>query len=198
MMLHTLSRKIAYFFYNKGLLPQGELEWAIYTIERRVLSMLFTPCILMIGSILSSFSTTLTFYISFVFLRHKVGGYHAETSMGCFFLSILVTAFASCFVIPLAMKKIEFFVLLLFSCFIVFAMKPANHPNMKMSEDESAENHKRAKFRVMTEANIAVILFYRPTARILGAAVLVGIFFAACSILAGKIKLEVKENEQRK
>lgn len=118
--------------------------------------------------------------------------------MGCFFLSILVTAFASCFVIPLAMKKIEFFVLLLFSCFIVFAMKPANHPNMKMSEDESAENHKRAKFRVMTEANIAVILFYIPTARILGAAVLVGIFFAACSILAGKIKLEVKENEQRK
>ena len=50
----------------------------------------------------------------------------------------------------------------------------------------------------MTEANIAVILFYIPTARILGAAVLVGIFFAACSILAGKIKLEVKENEQRK
>ena len=196
-MLHTLSRKIAYFFYDKDLLPQGELEWAIYTIERRVLSMLFTPCILMIGSILSSFFTTLIFYISFIILRHKVGGYHAETPMGCFFLSILVTVFASGFAIPLAMKKIEFFVLLLFSCFIVFAMKPTNHPNMKMSEDESTENHKRAKLRVVIEANIAAILFYIPTARILGAAVLVGIFFAACSILAGKIKLEVVENEQK-
>lgn len=138
---------------NSGYITQEQAPWLHYGIEKRVTALLISIPMIIVGSLISSPSMAVSFYISFYLLRSRTSGFHASSFGGCFILSMLTEIFFLG-ILPRIWNEVVATALLIVSIFSIFILAPYNHPNMDLSSEELVECAKSAKRRLL-----ALILF---------------------------------------
>ena len=73
---------------RKDIISSSDAEWFSYGLVQRSEKLIAICFLFPLGCLLSSFSTSLVFYLSFFLLRTHTNGYHAKTSAGCLLFSI--------------------------------------------------------------------------------------------------------------
>lgn len=86
-MLHSLSKRIAFLVCEKtDLLP---LEIYVYGFELIISSIIETGALLLVGFLIGKFVETILFLVSFSSIRFFSGGYHANSYLKCFAVTLV-------------------------------------------------------------------------------------------------------------
>lgn len=158
--MHRLFVRFTDLCLEKQIITQTQAPWFLYALEKRVLTVLFTIPFLVLAILLSSVSCGFFFFTSFYCLRKYIGGFHAKSVLGCLVISLLSeTAF---FLIgyPLLSTPVIFCTVILCVA-VIYILAPYNHPNMHLTEEETAACRKRGRIRalVISACTIAAGLF---------------------------------------
>lgn len=93
-MLHTLSKRIAFFLFKDGQYP---IEVYVYGLELIISSLVGEMIVLFLGLMLDRLMETLIFILLIKYIRIYSGGFHAKTYIVCnivfissYFFSVLV------------------------------------------------------------------------------------------------------------
>jgi accessory gene regulator B len=136
---------------------------------------------------------SIIFYVAYFILRVYAGGYHADSPLTCFFLSIIL-------LIPflLAIKyqymwnvPWVFFALLIGAIVILVLIAPVGTKN-KMLDDLEKVVYRRRLFRNLAIASVIGVTLFLLSFNEYSAAVLCGILLTTSIALAGKIKLSLQ------
>ena len=133
MMQMDMIARITEYCVRKDIISSNDAEWFSYGLVQRS-EKLITICFLFpLGWLLSSFSTSLAFYLSFFLLRTRANGYHAKTSAGCLLFSVCSECVLFLLILPYLKSATSLWILAL-STITIFWLAPYNHPNLHMTK----------------------------------------------------------------
>ena len=137
MQMDMIAR-ITEYCVRKDIISSNDAEWFSYGLVQRS-EKLITICFLFpLGWLLSSFSTSLAFYLSFFLLRTRANGYHAKTSAGCLLFSVCSECVLFLLILPYLKSATSLWILAL-STITIFWLAPYNHPNLHMTKVNRAD-----------------------------------------------------------
>lgn len=135
-MTHHLAKYIAQFFYSKNIIAEKDIDSYAYGFELILISAINWGVVFVLMLITQTFIETMLYVAVFITLRHHAGGYHADTHLKCFILSL---GAYSCLLLllnvtsPAASAAITL-LCLLFSLPTIFVLAPIEHVNHPVSE----------------------------------------------------------------
>ena len=140
----TSIEQVAHYFTDtlikKNVAVEEDREYYNYCFELMFSTFLGIGSILLLSIWLNLFVETICYLVAFISLRRTSGGYHADTNLGCFLLSLLfyavfagsVATFSPKFYLPLAVGEV------LFSILVVYMLSPVEHKNRPFTSEERA------------------------------------------------------------
>lgn len=141
---------------RKGYVTAERAPWLRYALEKRVMSILISVPVFVIGIILAPPVTAISFFFSFYLLRVRTNGFHASSALKCFILS-LIGAGIFLGVLPLVLDSTMEFILLAISAILIYGLAPYNHPNMALTKEELAACARSAKRRLTVLLNVVIL-----------------------------------------
>lgn len=79
--MKPLINKIARHCVEAGIVEETDLEWFIYGLEKRTITIIATVIFLLIAIYFSNLITAVTYLGSFYFLRVRTNGYHPSAEI---------------------------------------------------------------------------------------------------------------------
>ena len=141
---------------RKDIISSSDAEWFSYGLVQRC-EKLITLCFLFpLGWLLSSFSASFAFYLSFFLLRVRTNGYHAKTFAGCLLFSVCSECVLFLLILP-NLRAIALLWVLASSTITIFLFAPYDHPNLHMTKEELAASKHMAMLTVLI-LDMALIL----------------------------------------
>ena len=165
---------------DNGFIAHEQAPWLHYGIEKRVTTLLISIPMIIVGSLISSPSMAVSFYISFYLLRSRTDGFHAKSIGGCFVLSMLTEIFFLG-ILPRIWNEAVATALLFVSIISIYFLAPYNHPNMDLSPEELVECAKSAKRRILA-LTLSQIVMYILNFNGLATGILLGIVMVAVTL----------------
>lgn len=158
--MKNISDNIADTLLQSGILRDDNVDACRYGLDIFVSSVLEIISILVISVFVGNFVETLLFFLAFVPLRIYAGGYHADTKLKCYFVSIGVYAAftAAIYALPQTLYITVNMLMSMFSVVIVFAAAPVVHRNKTVNEIERMYYRKFSILICMVETLIILIL----------------------------------------
>ncbi len=158
--MKNISDNIADTLLQSGILQDDNVDACRYGLDIFVSSVLEIISILVISVFVGNFVETLLFFLTFVPLRIYAGGYHADTKLKCYFVSIGVYAAftAAIYALPQSLYTTVNILMSMFSVVIVFAAAPVVHRNKTVNEVERMYYRKFSILICMVETLINLIL----------------------------------------
>lgn len=158
--MKNISDSIADTLLQSGILRDDNVDACRYGLDIFVSSVLEIISILIISAIVGNFIETALFFSAFVPLRIYAGGYHADTKLKCYFVSIGVYAAftAAIYALPQTLYTTVNILMSMFSVVIVFAAAPVVHRNKTVNEIERMYYRKFSILICMVETLINLIL----------------------------------------
>ena len=145
-MSEKISGIITDFLLRKNVIKEEEKEIYYYGYETLIYSIWQMLLLLVLGMIMNRIVSTVIFLMVFVSMRKYTGGYHAETRMGCTFMTVV------CYVTVLVMTgwvsttKKGYIILGFFALFCVFIFVryvPVVHPEKPLNKMQRRESRKK-------------------------------------------------------
>lgn len=139
------------------------------------------------------------FFISFaLLLRGYTGGYHLHNSLGCF-ISTIAISIISIFIavnMKIQVAVILIPILLFLSSVCIFIFAPINHPNLRLTKQETKKCRMLSRRYLILELSfVLLLLILHAKESIIISASLAITFVAITMIIAKIIKQEVLYNE---
>ncbi len=190
MMQMDMIARITEYCVRKDIISSNDAEWFSYALVQRS-EKLITICFLFpLGWLLSSFSTSLAFYLSFFLLRTRANGYHAKTSAGCLLFSVCSECVLFLLILPYLKSATSLWILAL-STITIFWLAPYNHPNLHMTKEELAASRHMARLTVLI-LDMALILSLSTKFYAFASGIVLGLGFTAFLLIVahGKQKFE--------
>ena len=134
--MHILAAYTANFLVTCGVIEQKDISIYRYGLEVLYLSVLEILSILLLAVWMGNFFETLLYFVAFIPLRLFAGGYHANTRLGCYFVSLCIYGVFSMMV---AFASISHLLSVFFSVvafIIIWWQAPVVHRNHKISQEE--------------------------------------------------------------
>ena len=173
-----LDATMNFLYRNEENMDEEQAEIVRYGLELFYLKAFFFLATIAIGILMGSFWESLIFTALLSGIRTMVGGFHANTRMQCFIMSMLT------FVCVLMILKIvavynviliPLIVLAVISSIVIWKFAPIDTENKPLEDDEIAVFRKKARVMLIVEICISV------------AAYLIGFVSVACSALLALI-----------
>jgi len=144
MVRMVLVNRITAFCIKNGIIADDDADWFSYALERRICNCAAVLLLFPLGCWLSNWIVSLSFFLSFYFLRKRASGFHAKTFAGCFLFSLISTFIIFRFAISLCGKTAQLGICIV-STALIFGLAPFDHPNMHMSSAELEASRKIAR-----------------------------------------------------
>ena len=163
-----------YIYINNEKINDEKKEIIRYGLEIFMLKTLFFLSVTLIGFLMGSLKECLLFTLLFSGIRKTAGGYHSETRIKCYFMSM------SLFIFVLAVQNIHdaynilmfpLMIMTVLSSFIIWKYAPVDTPNKPLDEVERTMFSKKAKGRLIAEIIIGISAYY------------LGFHFVTCSVM---------------
>lgn len=161
-MERIIKTIVNYISRNSDDITTEKKEIVSYGLELLITKALFLIIIMALSIFMHSFFECIVFTFFFSLLRTISGGYHANTRIGCFFVSMLL------FVIPLStlriVNKYNFVIipialLTIIAVVIIFIFAPLDTPNNKLDVSEKQIFRKKARITLLLEIGLASIMY---------------------------------------
>lgn len=192
-MFSRLAWKLAYFFVGKNIIKSEDVEIYAYGYEimlSETVNWIITAIIaLLTGRIIETF----VYMFAFMRLRWAMGGFHANSHIGCIVISTVV--YMVCLYLisqtPLNIYWILAGAGLILHMILVFAIAPVAHPNKPFADEAE-----RLKFKIKSRrlssiyAAICILLLFMPfpILKTCSYCVLLGMLSAGISMLVEYIR----------
>ena len=189
----NISNGIADMLWTQGIIQEDDIDKCKYGIDLFISSFLEIISILAIAAFLGNFIETVLLFVFFVPLRIYAGGYHADTKLKCFIISLVMYGFSY----TLAnITPSEMFVLIniigtLFSLIMVLIMAPIIHINKNVNDIER-RNYRKISIEIcLVETTIILLLTMTIPKNIIVTYLTVGQVSVAISMLAAILKKHI-------
>ena len=189
-----IAEELAKYCEALDYVTQEQLPWLQYILEKRLSTLLIFFPVFALGAFLTSPLSSYLFLISFLFLRERTNGFHADTFLGCFFGSLLSVLVFLGLLFRVLTPLISLLILIIASISII-TMSPYMHPQMHLTSKEAAACAVSARQRLIL-LNILVIITYVFGYAEVAYSILLGITMAATTLVGAKIL--TKENNYEK
>lgn len=171
--MDTFSETLTSYFLRKGWIEISQVSWCKYMVKHRAMDVISLLWLVPVGCLVVPWYISLTFVLSYRFLRSRTGGYHAKTPHGCLFAST-ATQLAGGFLILHVQGTLLLFCILVVSSILIVVLSPANNAEMHLTAEEIKALLPRIKLRLLFLWLLAFVLaFFIPemaTSIILGGA----------------------------
>lgn len=158
--MNRISKCIAESLEEQGIIKNSDLYICQYGLEAFISSFVEVGSILIISVLIGNFIEALLLFIAFIPLRLYAGGFHANTRLRCYLVSIGVYI-----VFTIILKTLPsnlYFITNLFgtgfNIIIVFLHAPVIHDNRTVSDIEKKHYRKFSIYICMVESIVILIL----------------------------------------
>ena len=133
-----ISENISAMLNSSGIINKNEAELCKYGLDSFIATFIEIAAILILSVALNNVVETVLLFLTFIPLRVYAGGYHADTRLRCFLISLLVYAM---FTLSLKFILMDFYELFIFgyvviSMIVIFCFSPVVHKNKKVNDIE--------------------------------------------------------------
>ena len=180
---------------DRGYITEEKAPWLQYALEKRITFLIAMLPLLLIGTVISSLTETIAFYISFGMLRRYTNGIHAKNVFRCIFWSIVCEIAFLGFLTRILTLESRI-ILLLISLNSIWFLAPYNHPNMALSKEEVAACAVCAKETAIQLLIVIIVLYFFAPGR-LADGVLLGFIMAATMLVLTYIPKGGKQNAKQ-
>lgn len=145
--MELLAAKATAFLIRHDYIEEQNAEWCHYVLIKRMMSVISFLLLVPLGALIVGWIGSFLYTITFRFLRARTGGYHARTPHGCLITSTCVqTLFL--FLSTKINQPIGLVFVMVFSCFAIALLGPANHPELHLGKNEMEQLRPRIYIRL--------------------------------------------------
>lgn len=191
--MKNISNGIADMLWTQGIIQEDDINKCKYGIDLFISSFLEIISILVIAAILGNFIETVLLFVFFVPLRIYAGGYHADTKLKCYFISLVMYGFSYTLanITPSGMFVLINVIGTLFSLIMVLIMAPIIHINKNVNDIER-RNYRKISIEIcLVETTIILLLTMTIPKNIIVTYLTVGQVSVAISMLAAIMKKHI-------
>ena len=192
--MRNIARNIAVLLTSHGIIQEDDTDKCRYGLEIFISSLLELTSILLVSIFMNNFLETVLFFIAFIPLRVYAGGYHADTHMKCYLVSLGVYGLFTMImrIMPVSWYTYVIYINIALSEMIVFMFAPVRHSNKTLTPQET-NTYKEISIIICT-IELAIIIFclivFKKNVWIM--AFTLGLMAETVSIIAAVIKKAVK------
>lgn len=189
----NISNGIADMLWTQGIIQEDDIDKCKYGIDLFISSFLEIISILAIAAFLGNFIETVLLFVFFVPLRIYAGGYHADTKLKCYFISLVMYGFSYTLanITPSGMFVLINVIGTLFSLIMVLIMAPIIHINKNVNDIERRNYMKISIEICLVETTIILLLTMTIPKNIIVTYLTVGQVSVAISMLAAIMKKHI-------
>lgn len=184
--MERIIKRIAALCVNQGVIEEEDYAWFVYGLEKRISSFIGTMFFFFLAIILADFWTSVSFFVSFCFLRTRTNGFHARSFLGCLMISVILELLFLAVLLPVLTPILARELSLLAFTFI-FCCAPYNHPNMHMNTEELLAVRASARVRI-TVLTLLIPFFFLLRLTAIGNGLVLGNTMTAFLLVIVKIK----------
>ena len=191
--MKNISSGIADMLWTQGIIQEDDIDKCKYGIDIFISSFLEIISILVIAAILGNFIETVLLFVFFIPLRIYAGGYHADTKLKCYFISLVMYGFSYTLanITPSGMFVLINVIGTLFSLIMVLIMAPIIHINKNVNDIER-RNYRKISIEIcLVETTIILLLTMTIPKNIIVTYLTVGQVSVAISMLAAILKKHI-------
>ncbi|MCC8042433.1 MAG: accessory gene regulator B family protein [Oscillospiraceae bacterium] len=196
-MLSRFAKSTVHFFVKRNIIESEDEEVYAYGTELLYSAVLNILLAIIISIITNTFYPTFLFMLSFVVIRQYIGGYHAETHIGCMsILGVLLIVFSQ-FIRFVPSEAVILISMILTAISVAFTIMfaPVEHPNKPLSKKEKNNLRKRGIIAVIVIAILIIVLSMSEITKRCGMYITLGMFTASIAMLCQVIKYCIKKEE---
>lgn len=196
MGMKSIAASIAYTLWDQGIIQKEDIDKCRYGLDIFISSALEIVSILIIAAVIGNFLQTLLLFAAFIPLRVYAGGYHADTKLRCYLVSLGVYGI---FTIAMRLLSAEIYLIVavsatFFSMLMILIAAPIIHKNKSVN---GIERKYYRKFSIgICSVETAIVLLSAavfPESRLI-VSLAIGQAAVAFSMIAAIIKGKVAEN----
>lgn len=145
-MENTVAIWICNKLLEKKIISDTYLEVYIYGFELILSFLISSSIIIAIGIITNQIIPTLTFLITFIFIRQFTGGFHANSYIMCKIYTFSCYAISIFFSLHFPVNWFAFVILFIIGEAIVGLLAPIENPHKPLSTKEKKKHKKKSLF----------------------------------------------------
>lgn len=190
--MKSLSKTTADILVSQAAISKEDAEICSYGLEIFFASAIELIAIFIISAFAGNFLPTLLFFSFFIPLRIYAGGYHADTKLKCFFVSLLVYFVFSVILAYLPHNLYVYMIVaeLAFTLTMVVAKAPVVHYNKSINSKEKGVYRKISLAIAFSESAI-IVAFTMLDNKAYALAMSLGQLGESLSMLAALIKTKI-------
>ncbi len=136
--MKKIAMSLMNHIYKQGFIEKGELDTYVYGMDIFLSSLIEVASIIAISLIFNNFIETVLFFMAFIPLRIFAGGYHADTRLRCYLISLVVY---SVFTLVLSLLHQSTYTIIVvigivISIITILLFAPVIHQNKKVNNYE--------------------------------------------------------------
>lgn len=157
--MRSISGMIADTLWNQGIIQEEDIDKCRYGLDVFISSALEVASILVIAAVMRNFLQTLLFFASFIPLRVYAGGYHADTKLRCYFVSLAVYAGFTIvmYILPVKAYLAAALSATAFTVTMILSAAPVIHKN-KSVNDAERKYYRKFSIRICLVETAIVLL----------------------------------------
>jgi membrane protein putatively involved in post-translational modification of the autoinducing quorum-sensing peptide len=194
--MKSISASIAYILWDQGIIQKEDINKCRYGLDIFISSALEIVSILIIAAVIGNFLQTLLLFAAFIPLRIYAGGYHSDTKLKCYLVSLGVYGI---FTIVMQLLSAEIYLIVavsatVFSMLMILIAAPIIHKNKSVNDIERKYYRKFSIGICSVETAIVLVsaaIF--PESRFI-VSLAIGQVTVAFSMIAAIIKGKMAEN----
>lgn len=162
-MMQQVAASLSSYFVQKGLLREEDHSVYSYCFEVFLSMMTFWGSVLVIALLSQQMFSTFFYLGTFMLFRSVAGGYHEDSHLKCYILSI-ATYFLFLGFIMILPQHMELYCSVFFgliTVLLILRYAPVDHPNKRFHERERAVYRQRSCCLVAFMAVILLFLWWQ-------------------------------------
>ena len=194
----NIAGSIAALLTANGIIQDIDTDKCRYGLEIFISSILELTSILLISIFMNNFLETLLFFTAFIPLRIYAGGYHADTHLRCYMVSLGVYVLFTILMrtIPIYQYEIIVYIDISISSLIVLFLSPIKHNNKTLTPQKTKTYKKISIVICAIESGILLLCLIAIGEDTTIMAFSLGLSAATLSIIAAVIKEAVKHKKE--
>jgi len=136
--MKSISGTMANALWNQGVIQEEDIDTCRYGLDMFILSALEIASILIIAAFVGNFFETIFLFAAFIPLRIYAGGYHADTKLKCYLISLGVYGIFTVImnILPQELYLVLNLIVAAFSLIIVLIAAPVIHKDKAVNDIE--------------------------------------------------------------
>lgn len=158
--MKSISGTIANALWTQGIIQEEDIDTCRYGMNVFISSVLEIASILTIAAFVGNFLETVLFFAAFIPLRVYAGGYHAETKLRCYLVSLAIYGAFTVIIniLPQETYSIVNLISAMLSVIIVMTKAPIIHKNKSVNEIEIRTYRRFSIWICSTETALILLL----------------------------------------